>query len=85
MESLKYLPNITGAIDKLSSLLSFFFFQLSGGSNSKVSACNARNLGSIPEWGRCPGEVFLPGEFHGQRNLSGYSPWGCKKSDTTEH
>ena len=28
--------------------------------------------------------IFLPGEFHGQRNLSGYSPWGCKESDTTE-
>ena len=20
--------------------------------------------------------VFLPGEFHGQRSLGGYSPWG---------
>ena len=28
--------------------------------------------------------VFLPGEFHGQRSLVGYSPWGCKESDTTE-
>ena len=28
--------------------------------------------------------VFLPGEFHGQRSLEGYSPWGCKKSDTAE-
>ena len=28
--------------------------------------------------------VFLPGEFHGQRSLSGYSPWGHKESDTTE-
>ena len=27
---------------------------------------------------------FLPGEFHGQRSLAGYSPWGCKESDTTE-
>jgi len=26
----------------------------------------------------------LPGEFHGQRSLAGYSPWGCKESDTTE-
>ena len=23
--------------------------------------------------------VFLPGEFHGQRSLAGYSPWCCKK------
>ena len=45
--------------------------------------------GSIPGSGRTPGErngypLFLPGEFHEQRSLVGYSPWGCKKSDTTE-
>ena len=28
--------------------------------------------------------VFLPGEFHGQRSLAGYSSWGHKESDTTE-
>ena len=28
--------------------------------------------------------VFLPGEFHGQRSLAGYSPQGQNKSDTTE-
>ena len=28
--------------------------------------------------------VFLPGEFHGQKSLAGYSPWGRKESDTTE-
>ena len=22
---------------------------------------------------------------HGQGSLEGYSPWGCKESDTTEH
>ena len=31
-----------------------------------------------------PTPVFLPGESHGWRNLIGYSPWGCKKSDVTE-
>ena len=34
------------------------------------------------EWQPTP--VFLPGEFHGQRSLVGYSPWGCKELDTTE-
>ena len=40
-------------------------------------------VGKIP-WRRAwqPTPVFLPGEFHGQRNLGGYSPWGCKESDT---
>ena len=33
------------------------------------------------EWQPAP--VFLPGEFHGQRSLVGYSPWGCKESDMT--
>ena len=28
--------------------------------------------------------VFLPGEFHGQRSLADYSPWGHKESNTTE-
>ena len=28
--------------------------------------------------------VFLPEEFHGQRSLAGYSPWGHKELDTTE-
>ena len=31
-----------------------------------------------------PTPVFLPGESHGQTSLVGYSPWGCKESDTTE-
>jgi len=31
-----------------------------------------------------PTPVFLPGEFHGQRSLVDYSPWGHKESDTTE-
>ena len=35
--------------------------------------------------GRIPGEFLgMPGEFHGQRSLVGYSPWGHKESDTTE-
>ena len=28
--------------------------------------------------------VFLPGEFHGQKSLEIYCPWGCKESDMTE-
>ena len=31
-----------------------------------------------------PSPVFLPGESHGQRSLAGFSPWGCKESDTAE-
>ena len=39
---------------------------------------NAGDVGSIPGWGRSPGEghgnPLLPGESHGQRSLAGYSP-----------
>ena len=61
------------------------------GSNDKESACNVGGPGTIPgSWRspwrreRQPTPVFLPGEFHGQRSLVGYSPWGCKESDTTK-
>jgi len=59
-------------------------------------ACNARDLGLIPReskkglgkipWRRKwqPTPVFLPEEFHGQRSLAGYSPWGHKDLDMTE-
>ena len=29
--------------------------------------------------------VFLPGKFHGQRSLVGYSPWSCKEFNVAEH
>ena len=28
--------------------------------------------------------VCLPGKFHSQRSLAGYSPWVCKESDMTQ-
>ena len=42
-------------------------------------------VGKMPwrrEW--LPIPVFLPGEFHGQRSLASYSPWGCKELGMTE-
>ena len=35
-------------------------------------------------WKWQPSTVFSPGEFHGQRNLGGYRPWGHKEMDKTE-
>ena len=45
-----------------------------------------QSLGWGEPWSRewQPTPVFLPGEFHGQRSLAGYSPWGRKESDMTE-
>ena len=28
--------------------------------------------------------IFLPGEYYGQRNLAGFSPWGRKELDMIE-
>ena len=63
-----------------------------GGSDGKESACNAEDeiefdpwVGKTPwrrEW--LPTPVFLPAEFHGRRNLVGYSPLGHKELDTTD-
>ena len=48
-------------------------------------AMHETRVGKIP-WRRDwqPTPVLLPGEFHGQRSLVVYSPWGRKDSDTTE-
>ena len=58
--------------------------------NRPPNAGDARDVGSIPGLGRFPlrrtrqpTAVFLPGESHGQKSLSGYSPWDSKELDTT--
>ena len=62
-----------------------------GGTDSKESACNAVDPGSIPGSGRSaaggnsyPLRVLMPGEFHGQRSLAGYHAWGHQESDAAE-
>ena len=61
-----------------------------GGSVVKNSLANAGDEGLILRSGRSPGvgsgnhSIILPGKFHGQRSLVGYSPWGRKESDKTE-
>ena len=63
--------------------------------SGKESACQCRRckrhrfdpwVRKIPcsrKWHPTP--VFLPGEPHRQSSLVGYSPWGHKELDTTEH
>ena len=60
--------------------------------NLPASTEDARDVGLIPGLGTSPGvgngkptSVFLPGKFHEQRSLVGYSPWGHKELDTTQH
>ena len=64
----------------LMRLLNNVILGFPGGSDGKESACHAGDLGLIPGLGRSPGEghgnPFLFHEFHEQRSLVGYSPWG---------
>ena len=64
-----------------------------GGSVVKNPPANAGDTGDM-SWtsglGRSSGgghgnllQYFCVGNSHGQRSLAGYSPWGCKESDTT--
>ena len=62
--------------------------------SEKNLPANVRDLGDmslIPGLGRSPGggngkwlQYSCLENSHGQRSLVGYSPWGCRESDTTE-
>ena len=60
--------------------------------NPSASAGETRGGGFIPRWGNIPWRriwqptpVFLSGKSHEQKRLVGYSLWGHKESDKTEH
>ena len=63
-----------------------------GGASGKESTCNAgdaRGVGSVPGSGRSSlvgnGNLLrYSGNFHGQKGLAGYSPYGHKESDMIE-
>ena len=53
--------------------------------NSPTDAGDVGLIRKIPwrrKWQQAP--VFLPGEFHAQRSLVGYRPWGHEELDTSE-
>ena len=71
-----------------------FLFEVPNGAvikNPPVGTGDEGESASIPgletSWSRKwqPAPVFLPGKPHGQQCLTGYSPWGLKESDTTDH
>ena len=69
-------------------------YHFPGGASGKESTCQCRRhkrCNFDPWVGKSlwrmkwqPTLVFLPGKFHGQRSLAGYSPWDCKELDTSE-
>ena len=82
-------------VSKMMSLLFNVLSCFPGDASGKEPACLCRRYKKCGfnlwvrkiTWSRTwqPTAVFLPEEFHGQRSLAGYSPWGCKESDMTEH
>ena len=62
-----------------------------GGAVVKNPPANAGDAGLIPGLGRSleekmqPISGFLPGLFHGQRSLVGYSPWGHRVRHNGAH
>ena len=73
-------------------ICSDLYLHTCSGSDGKGSACTCRRPG-FDSWDgkipcrreRRPTPVFFLAEFHGQRSLADYSPWGHKESDTTDH
>ena len=64
-----------------------------GGASGKESTCQSRRRKRLRSlhWEDSLGvgnghvlPVFLPGKFHGQSSLMGFSLWGHKESDMTE-
>ena len=78
----------------IKTLFCFVFLSKScfpGGTRDNESAFQCKRFMFDPRvrkipWKRKwqPTPVFLPGQFHGQESLAGYSAWGYKESDTTE-
>ena len=65
-----------------------------GGTGDKESACQCRRhkrcgfdpwARKIPWSRKTSHSSILPENPPGQKSLEGYSPWGCKQSDATEH
>ena len=94
--SLRGLEDFPYGAGKAPLLIESFFFLLgfpgSSGANNPLPVQETQEMwvGSLDwkmPWRResQPTLVFLPGESHGQRSLTGNSPWGCEGLDTTEH
>ena len=73
------LPKQVAWIRSLVGELDPAYHNLSG-LDGKESACNVGNLGSIPGWGRSPGE----GNGSHSNILAWRIPWGHKELDMTE-
>ena len=86
-----HIADIRGIVSKAMTQYMGLCTGFPDGSDGKESACSAVEpefnhwVGKIP-WRRKQHltPVFLPGKFHGQKTLAGYSSWGCEQSDMTD-
>ena len=78
--------SVGGSVSVKVILLGSSAWGFPGGTIVKNLPAHAGDPGST-SWRRKwqPTPVFLPGKSHGWRSLVGYSPWGPKEPDTTEH
>ena len=82
---------VPGLFEIIPLICTQLFQDFAGDSDDKESACQCRRhkrsrfnlrVKQIPQrrkWQPTP--VFLPGKFHGQKSLVGYSPWSCRESE----
>ena len=80
-----------GHSDQCEAIPDCCFEGLSWWHSGQESVCQCMRHGFDPWVGKLPWRrkrqcttACLPGKSCGQRSLVGYSPWGCKKSNTTE-
>ena len=74
---------VSKVMSLLFNMLSRFIMGFSTVSDGKISACNSGDSGSTPgrRYSRVGNDnlpVFLPGDFYGQRRLTGCSPQAAK-------
>ena len=74
--SLAFLCHTLGSVLKWASPVAHMVKNVAAIRETRVQSLGQEDpLGR--EWQPTP--VFLPGEFHGQSSLAGYSPWGHKE------
>ena len=92
-ELLTYITSVKNKFTKMNAIFtcSSFVFGLPWWLNGKESSCRCSRYRFDPWVRKIPWRriwqstpVFFPGEFYGQRSLTGYSPWGLKELDMIE-